>query len=451
MKKAFFVFGAIFFLAFCFAQISMVSGQEKYDLVQRWDVAKVWSGHPVGFALQTHKGKQFVAFYDEERYMTIGMREVDADQWAFKRLDSQVGWDSHNYIAMTFDKNDCLHVAGNMHCVPLIYFRAEKPLDIDSLAKISNMVGQQENRCTYPRFVTTSEDDLLFVYRDGGSGNGDWYWNIYDPETRTWKRFLDKPLFDGEGDVNAYYHGPIKGPDGKFHLCWMWRETPDCSTNHLISYAKSTNMRDWEKLDGTPVPLPMTRSNSQIIDPVPSGGGLFNPAQKIGFDTQGRVIISYTKYDENGNLQLINARAEDGRFKLYQTSDWDYRWEFKGNGSVLSEVSIGHVQAESNGTLTQSYSHAKYGNGRWLLDPETLKPIGKAPSPVQMPGEIGRVELERPGMGSRGAADAGKSDEEGVLYSLRWETLPTNRDRPHENDKTPPPSTLRIFKVKRAK
>ena len=423
-----------------------VFSQQEYQIERRDNIAQVWSGHPVGFCLKSHKGKQFVGFYDAERNMIIGVCEHDSSDWTFQQLDTKVGWDSHNSITMAFDRNDVLHVAGNMHCVPLIYFRADKPLDVLSLKRIPEMVGNQEQRCTYPQFLTTADGDLLFLYRDGGSGNGDWYCNCYDTKQKRWQRFLNQPLFDGEGEVSTYFHGPVQGPDGWFHLCWMWRETPACETNHLMSYARSKNLRDWEMTDGTPQPLPITRTNSQIIDPVPSGGGILNPCQRIGFDADGRVIVSYSKYDDAGNFQLMSARLEGDQFKLYQTSDWDYRWEFQGNGSIPMEITFDRVVTEPNGNLTQSYSHIKSGNGRWRLDPVTLKPLGQAPAPTRMPPEVYRNESQFPGHQRKTTTDLGTIDEPGVIYTMCWETLSVNRDRAREGE-VPPPSQLRIFKL----
>ncbi len=93
------------------------------------DVALVWSGHPVGFCLLTHPPQQFVAYYDSDRHMTVAQRNLGDTTWTFTRLSSKVEWDSHNYITMTVDRAEYLHLAGNMHCVPLIYYRSEKPLE----------------------------------------------------------------------------------------------------------------------------------------------------------------------------------------------------------------------------------------------------------------------------------------------------------------------------------
>ena len=58
------------------------------------DVAPVWAGHPVGFDLLTVEGRQFVAFYDAERRMTVAARKLGDPAWRFARLPSTLGWDS---------------------------------------------------------------------------------------------------------------------------------------------------------------------------------------------------------------------------------------------------------------------------------------------------------------------------------------------------------------------
>ena len=78
---------------------------------------------------------------------------------------------------------------------------------------------------TYPGFFKNGEGHLCFRYRDGGSGDGSDFYNIYDPAAHSWRRLFDSPLFEGEGERSAYSSGPALGPDGYFHVLWMWRET----------------------------------------------------------------------------------------------------------------------------------------------------------------------------------------------------------------------------------
>ena len=113
------------------------------------DLEPVWSGHPVGFSLVTHPPFQFAAYFDAERRMTVAQRRLDSKEWSFHRLASQLGWDSHNYVTLAIDPAGHLHVSGNMHNVPLIYFRSEKPLDAASLRPVKSMTGDREAHMTY--------------------------------------------------------------------------------------------------------------------------------------------------------------------------------------------------------------------------------------------------------------------------------------------------------------
>ena len=410
------------------------------------DVAPVWAGHPVGFCLLTRGDHQFAAFYDAQRRMTVASRLLSDKTWRFVRLPEVVGWDSHNYITMALDDDGFIHLSGNMHVAPLVYFRSEKPLDIESFKRVPAMVGPNEKRATYPVFFRGPDNELIFTYRDGSSGNGNEIYNRYDPKTRAWSRLLDKPLTDGEGHRNAYLSGPTKGPDGFYHLAWVWRESPDCSSNHDPSYARSPDLLHWENSAGKPLSLPITLQTGEIVDPVPVHGGVINGDVVVGFDSEKRPVVSYIKYDANGNTQIYNARVEDGHWSIHQASGWNYRWDFSGGGSIPFEVHVGAVKTGPGGVLTQQYSHLKLGSGTWILDPVTLKPVGHQEERPGFPPELGKLESKFPGMQVKWAGDSGASGDPGVRYVLRWETLGPNRDRPREGD-PPPPGMLRVYKL----
>ncbi|MBA4150009.1 MAG: BNR-4 repeat-containing protein [Verrucomicrobia bacterium] len=404
------------------------------------DVAEVWSGHPVGFHLLSRSNYQYVAFYDAERQMTVGMRPLTSTNWTLTRLPEKIGWDSHNYITFVMDREGYIHLSGNMHGSPMTYFRSEKPLDITTL-KRAPMVGEEEIKTTYPKFFNGPAGEFLFTYRSGGSGNGIQIYNIYDPKTRAWKRLLQQPLIDGEGQKSAYPQGPSVGPDGFFHMIWIWRETPDCATSHYICYAKSRDLISWETSTGKKLQLPITFKTGEVVDPVPIKGGAINGNVHLGFDSAKRPIISYHKFDKDGLTQAYNARLEEGHWKIYQASDWDYRWEFGGGGSIVFEVRIGAVTKRSDGKLTQTVVHPKNGSGTWLLDDKTLKFTEKVQVKSRVPASLGKVTSSFPGIQVRQQTDRGNS-----RYVMRWETLPANRDRPRQGD-LPEPSLLKIYEI----
>ena len=432
-------------------------------------LGNIWSAVSVGFCLLTHKNRQYVAYYNADRQTVVGMRDLSDDSFIQATLRSKSdqapgrhssstvqGWDSHNYLTMTVDAKGYIHLAGNMHASPMTYFRSREPGDIMTMEQISPMVGPNEKHCTYPKFMTGPDAALLFHYRDGGSGNGNEIYNIYDSETGKWKRFLDTPLVDGQGKMNAYQNGPRLGPDGCYHLLWMWRDTPDAATNHDLSYARSRDLKHWENAAGDPLTLPLTiHSKGTIIDPVPPGGGIINTVHRFGFDSKNRVVVTYHKHDEHGNTQAYAARFEGKGWKIKAISDWQGRHIFKGGGSGPStygtRISLGTVKQHGKGKLALPFSHWKAGRGLLVFDEETFARIGVEPQEKETPRcppSLAQVQSDFPGMRVRWREDSGTPPDDSGHYVLRWETLGPNRDRPRPKP-WPENSELVLYKIAR--
>jgi hypothetical protein len=381
-------------------------------------VDKVWAGHPVSFALLTERGHQFIAYYDAERRLTVAGRKLGETTWtrvqpagvpsAHQRDSNLTGWDSHNYLRLALDRAGCLHVSGNMHNDPLVYYRSGQPFDVATLARIDRMTGEREARCTYPVFFTNAAGDLLFRYRDGGSGNGSDLYNIYDEKSHAWRRMLATPLLEGEGQRNAYALDPMLGPDGRFHLVWMWRETPDCSTNNNLSYARSRDFIHWENSRGEPIALPITRAKGEVIDPAQPKEGLINMTFNLGFDAAQRPVVVYHRYDAQHRSQAYAARPRASGWDITQLSAWDFTWAFSGAG-------------------------------RWRVNSDTLKTTAQLPAaPAVLPADL----LATP---TGYEVQTVVSRDHGRRYVLRWETLPRNRDLPR--DSAPPPAELRLYEL----
>jgi len=430
------------------AAISVVAGGMQIgDNREIYDISLVPAAFPVGFGLYSYGDRQYVAFYDTAHYMTIACRMLDSKEWDYQRLDSRVGWDSHNSIALKVDKEGYIHMVGNMHVSPLVYFRSTKPLDIHSMERIPQMTGRDEDRTTYPAFMHGPDGELLFHYRQGGSGNGYEVYNVWDADRHIWLRMLDTPLIDGLGERNAYMQGPVAGPDGYFHLIWVWRETPDCSTNHTLSYARSKDLIHWESIDSSHVSLPITLDKSELwVDDTPPGGGLFNPGIRIDFDRSGNVMIGYHKYDEKMNTQLFIARYKNEVWEKQQVTFWDFPWNFQGGGTVDTELSIDAPRPLGDDLITFGYQRKDIGYKILVLDAKTLSFVREDDYTYPYPEEINRVESSFPGMRVHMRFDSGLPAD-GKQYMLRWETLPANRDRKPEGE-LPEPSMLRLLRIK---
>ncbi|MEM8969731.1 MAG: BNR repeat-containing protein [Bacteroidota bacterium] len=420
-------------------------------------IDQVWAGHPVGFSLLTDDDQQYIAYYNDERHLIVGQRHLHQDTFALHKIppypresregtSTILGWDSHNYLTLGLDKEGYIHLSGNMHVNGLTYFRSTVPNDITTLIQVDKMVGSEENRCTYPVFMNTAENELIFRYRDGGSGNGNDIYNRYDSNTQQWTRLVDTPLTDGQDSVNAYSSRPNLLEDGWYHMYWVWRDTPDCSTNHDLSYIKSPDMVNWYNALGQPIELPVTVDNkSVVVDPIPIQGGIINLAAKLCLDKNNKPIFAYHKYDSAGNLQFYTAQLISEVWQIKQVTNWDYRWYFSGYGSINKEVFIGPFNRREDGFYELGYSHIKYGDGTLLLD-ENLDLCGEVLKPQAFTATM-EVEGDFPGLTIQTASDQKKDTDKQLQYVLKWETLPRNRDKPRPKP-WPEPSQLYLYELR---
>ncbi len=442
----------------------------KESVEQIIEIDSVWSGHSVGFSLLTHQNRQYIAYYNANRNIVVGQRNLSDDHFSLHKLPSpprdpniperskrfsatQIGWDSHNSLTMAVDKENYIHLSGNMHVDPLTYFRSEDPNDISTLKQHHTMVGPNEKRSTYPEFMTTEENELIFHYRDGGSGNGNEIYNQYDTQTQQWKRMLDVPLTDGQGLMNAYQSQPEMREDGFYHVYWVWRDTPDCSTNHDLSHMKSADLKNWFDAFDQPISLPATLSQkSLIVDPIPPKGGIINLGAKMQLDQNQKPVFTYHKYDPEGNLQLFIAQIKGNQWVYKQITQWDYRWEFSGNGSIMGEFKIRNFDKREGGYYEIGYWHIKYGEGIILLN-EKFDPIGKVIRELPL---FSSYRFEKrittqgtfEGLNVVSSVDIGQSKEEDVRYVLKWEALDRFRDKPRPKP-WPNPSKLYLYKLKK--
>ncbi len=413
----------------------------------------VWAGHPVGFALLPQQGSVFVAYYDADRQITVASRVAGAHEWtkvkpvwvwneARQRQSNVVGWDSHNSLVLAIDRTGAIHLAGNLHSDPLVYYRTTRPLDITSFERLDRMTGDREAHCTYPVFFKNQAGDFFFRYRDGSSGKGSDIYNAYDTTTRTWHHLLDTPLHDGEGRHSAYALDPILGPDGRFHVLWMWRDSPDAATNHTLSYARSADLRHWEDAHGRPVALPLTVGKGDIIDAAKPGEGLINTTYTLGFDREQRPIPIYHRYDENGHSQIFAARPTAGGWERRALTEWNFKWAFGGGGTIVTEIYIQPARSESDGSVLVPFTARAVKSGVLRIDPEKLALSETLPpDPAPLPTELLRVTSSYSGM----QVHTQVARDGDTTYVLRWETLPSNRDQPRAE--APPPSELKIFEI----
>ncbi|GAA1174936.1 BNR repeat-containing protein [Nesterenkonia xinjiangensis] len=433
------------------------------EAVESVPVGRAWAGMHVGFDLLTEGADQYVGWWNAERrlavaHRTLGVSGAEHSAWTHRVLDETLGWDSHNHISLGLDRGGHLHVSGNMHNDPMVYFRTQVPGDVTTLTRHDHLVDSAtEQSVTYPEFLTLQDGRLAFSHRDGGSGDGVTYVDVYDEPSRSWRRLVDAPLFDGsaqngEGPWSAYFQGPELGPDGAFHLLWMWRETPDAATNSLLSYARSEDLLTWTDAHGRPLEAPFTYGAGHVVDPVPARAGLLNGNARLGFDAEGQVHVTFHKYDDDGFSQIWvarPARAEPagdsaGPWEVHQLTDWQRRWDFGGQGTLIFEVQLLGSRAQPDGRVRVDLR--VFGEQRSIMMDRDLRPLVEIPAPP-WPGGLAEVRGDFPGLQVNLQKGRGKEAVHGG-HVLRWESLPENRDLPYE--KYPQSSRLDVVSLPKA-
>lgn len=178
------------------------------------------------------------------------------------------------------------------------------------------MTGQ-ESGVTYPQFIPLPGGDLLYKFREGGSGNGDNYLNRYSVATKTWTNVhrsgsAQAPFIKGTGwtpNYNAYWQMPVLDRLNRLHLVWTWRYNDDSpagetgyQTNHDFDYAWSPDFGvTWRRSDGREYVLPInergengnTNSIAEKILAIPEGWSLINQAGLCVDDLDRPVIASW--------------------------------------------------------------------------------------------------------------------------------------------------------------
>ncbi|WP_210116339.1 BNR-4 repeat-containing protein [Hymenobacter fodinae] len=302
----------------------------------------------------THKREQYTAYYDSLGYVLLAKRRLPAGAWQVQRTKYKGKvQDAHNVISLMVDGRGYLHLSFDHHGNPLRYCRSTKPGGL-ALTELLPMTGQQEQNVTYPEFHRFPNGDLLFVYRDGSSGNGNLVLNRYSPATQTWSR-LHSVLIDGEGKRNAYWQACIDGK-GTIHVSWVWRESPDVASNHDIAYARSLDGgKTWQKSTGAPYQLPITEATAEYAARIPQNSELINQTS-ITTDAAGTPYIA-TYWRPAGTqvpqYQLIYLAGKE--WKTAQISQRITPFSLSGAGTKKIPISRPQLLVKTQAGKTAAY------------------------------------------------------------------------------------------------
>ncbi|QXU43087.1 BNR repeat-containing protein [Pedobacter sp. D749] len=340
------------FLICVFVSVSLISVAQETQLSTI--ASNGWANNSVNTvifrknSLISFKGSQYAAYYDHEQNVVLAKRKIGSTHWT-SVITPYKGdaTDAHKSISIMIDGDGFLHIAWGQHNNNLNYARSVSAGSL-TLGKKEVMLSAKENKVSYPEFYKLTNGDLLFFYRDGGSGNGNLMINHYSLKTRKWTRIQDG-MIDGEGQRNAYWQVAVDQV-GTIHLSWVWRESPDVASNHDLCYAKSTDGGiTWLKSTGEKYQLPITATNAEYTVKIPQKSELINQTSMFA-DAKGKVFIAgYWRGVNEAGPQYHLVFKTDNSWKVSNLNFRKTTFSLSGTGTKRIPISRPQIIVWSNG------------------------------------------------------------------------------------------------------
>jgi hypothetical protein len=335
-------------------------------------------------------GIQYVAFHKQlpatsAGQLVLAKRTYSAGAWGSWSVTTTpitptTAYDGHNYFSMATDGSGRLHLAGDMHGVSMRYWHGATPGDVSITAWVTPPIASGstlETSVTYPMFRKRNNGDLLFFFRDGGSGNGNLVMYYFTNATATWS-IVHSVLVDGETDGQSFYpevieYDPISD---RVFVAGNWRRTTDVSTNHDLFFfflLGSENFANAYQVDGTVQTLPVQIANAGYVDSIAENTGLANVGS-LTFDPETLAPTCWTFTDPGDGFSQFVAYQWSG-------SAWVKHWvpdepqlqnfvpfSYVNLGSGAPDTAFGGPRAERRGDrIILPTRYDAYGSGVWAL------------------------------------------------------------------------------------
>jgi hypothetical protein len=289
-------------------------------------------------SLVTFKNTQYIAYYDEQQNVVLGKRDINSKDWELKVTPYKGdATDAHKSISIMVDGDGFLHMSWGMHGGPFNYCKSLSAGSLDLGPKVP-MTGFKEKSVTYPEFYRLVNGNLLFLYRDGGSGNGSLMLNSYNIQTKKWTNLQDGWI-NGENQRSPYWQMVIDNK-GAIHISWVWRETGDVSTNNDMCYAMSEDGGiTWKKSTGEMYKLPITAATAEYALKIPEKSDLINSTSIAVDEKDNPYIVSYWKTAGDSTPQYRLIYKTGNVWETQQISNRKTPFSLSGGGTKRIPIS----------------------------------------------------------------------------------------------------------------
>lgn len=359
-------------------------------------VGKGWAANSVNAVIFRHnsitsfKHTQYIAYYDSAQRLVVGKRTIGSDKWTVVTTPyTGHAVDAHNTISIITDGEGYLHISWDHHNNELRYIRSVSPGSLQFTQKLP-MTGNKESSVTYPEFYRLADGNLLFLYRDGASGNGSLMLNHYDTKTKKWTQ-LQNGWINGEEQRSPYWQMAVDKA-GTIHISWVWRESPDVASNHDMGYACSKDGgRTWEKSTGEKYVLPITAATAEYACHIPQKSELINSTSITTDDAGHPYIATYWRDSASAIPQYRLIYHTGKQWRTQQISNRTTPFSLSGTGTRRIPVSRPQILVLNKKSALQGmliYRDEELGDkvsmsvcddiamGKWQVKDLTATPVG---------------------------------------------------------------------------
>jgi len=312
-------------------------------------------------SLCTYKNTQYISFYNRDAFIVLGKRQLGETTWQLKITNLKANAnDAHNCISMMVDGDGYLHIAWNHHGNKLHYCESITAGSLQMTEELS-MTGIAETNVTYPEFHYLPNGNLIFLYRDGQSGEGNLVINSYDIKSKTWKQ-LHRNLIDGEKQRNAYWQACVDAK-GTIHISWVWRETSDVASNHDLCYAKSDDGGiTWKKSSNEKYTLPINAATAEYICAIPQKSELINQASMYADEAGNPFIATYWRDKGDTIPQYHILYRKNKKWQIENTGFRKTAFSLSGGGTKRIPISRPQIMVFNNGAVALIFRDEERGS-----------------------------------------------------------------------------------------
>jgi hypothetical protein len=360
---------------------------------------------------------QYIVYFlkshgSNQSYIEYGKRQMHEPE--FTKITSTIARpvnDAHDALSLIVDGEGYIHLAANHHNQQLQYFRGSAPgvlpmSTADRKYMIGTSHGQEsaaESSVTYVEFYRMKNSgNLLFAYRQGGSGSGYMVLNRWIVAEKRWERvhnrLLDGTLRAANGSTFSPYWQMYMDETDTIHLSWTFRESPAVETNSHEYYTYSTDEgTTWRRKSNgeayTTLPIgPSDTSNAaqraERIWNIPQSRNLMNQTNMTG-EGGNPYILTYFSDTRTGNpglgpMQYRVIYNNGGGWKITQVSYRTYNDNttskpvfLSGGGTITSPLSRPRMVVRKNPDTNkvEAFFICRFQNSAWVNNADSERVV----------------------------------------------------------------------------